>query len=349
MLYNNKIVLLKNMDVNKLFVKPTDEQIREKLTNLYDDSVNKHLTVVNREKLRQHICKEKKVKLSEKNVYNQICDDVIENVEKDVFLSMFLYVENVVSKFKQTIMLKLKKVSNNDKEYIAKVLWNDITQLKFVSSQNELTAVSCIKKEFNSNFYNNNFSYKDCNETITYVGAKYKYTIFIQNQLKETIDITLYRFASRGKNLLYNEFYKIFIMLYNFHMLNEKFCHNDIKFDNIMAHNGNYYLIDFGLTTKLSGKVLHGTNLYRSERSHFTQLNDCESLIYTLYELEHGSLTWNNDDERSHVIASKAKLRKKEIASNTLFGKLFKIIEDDVENPDMQKIYNDIFNVFKNI
>jgi RIO-like serine/threonine protein kinase len=86
------------------------------------------------------------------------------------------------------------------------------------------------------------------------------------------------------------------------------YSHNDVKPENIMKKNDVYYLIDFGMCTRLEkeNKAVGGTIDYMPLDAHekiqrFERRNDIESLLYTIAESFVGKLPWKNEKKESAV------------------------------------------------
>jgi len=86
------------------------------------------------------------------------------------------------------------------------------------------------------------------------------------------------------------------------------YSHNDVKPENIMKKNDVYYLIDFGMCTRLEkeNKAVGGTLDYMPLDAHekiqrFERRNDIESLLYTIAESFVGKLPWKNEKKESAV------------------------------------------------
>ena len=95
----------------------------------------------------------------------------------------------------------------------------------------------------------------------------------------------------------------LFTILYNLHKM--KIVHRDIKPDNfIIGHNGKIYLIDLGLSCKVTTRIIKsfvGNKRYASytcfENEYvYNYKDDIISLIYMLFDLKYGFLPWDKTD-----------------------------------------------------
>ncbi|MFM7084880.1 MAG: protein kinase domain-containing protein [Hyphomicrobium sp.] len=81
------------------------------------------------------------------------------------------------------------------------------------------------------------------------------------------------------------------------------YSHNDVKPENIMRKDKVFYLIDFGMCTKINktSKSVGGTPRYQpldsyDKMQNFTRVNDIESLLYTMADV-YDTLPWTDDDD----------------------------------------------------
>ena len=89
------------------------------------------------------------------------------------------------------------------------------------------------------------------------------------------------------------------------------YSHNDVKPDNIMRKDNVFYLIDFGMCTKINKTSKHvgGTPRYQpldsyEKMQNFTRVNDVESLLYTMADV-YDTLPWTDNDDAKTTKAMK--------------------------------------------
>ena len=89
-----------------------------------------------------------------------------------------------------------------------------------------------------------------------------------------------------------------------FHLHKKKIVHRDIKPDNFILGNGKIYLIDLGLSCKMTTRIIKsfvGNRRYASytcfENEYIYEYkDDVISLIYMLFDLKYGFLPWDKTD-----------------------------------------------------
>ena len=94
----------------------------------------------------------------------------------------------------------------------------------------------------------------------------------------------------------------LFTILFHLHKM--QIVHRDIKPDNFILGNGKIYLIDLGLSCKVTSRVIKsflGNKRYASytcfENEYvYEYKDDIISLVYMLFDLKYGFLPWDKTD-----------------------------------------------------
>ena len=174
---------------------------------------------------------------------------------------------------------------------------NQTVIIKKINNNNKIL-FKLLKREYNFYVY-----LKDCYKIPKCLYYN-KNDILVFEKKGDSLDILFERYNRYfNKKTIYFLYYKSLEILKDIHNLN--IIHRDIKPDNFLLEDNELYIIDFAYSDFFNENIkfnLHliGTRRYASINNHKgisqSYRDDLESLFYSLYYLEHGTLPWFNSE-----------------------------------------------------